>query len=308
MSNIYSSAAQLIGNTPLLRLNRLEKQFGLSAALLAKLEYFNPSGSVKDRVAKAILDDAAKRGLLHEDSVIIEATSGNTGIGLACTAAAMGYRTILVMPDTMTKERRALLSAYGADLIMTDGTLGMAGAVRKAEELHQEIKGSILAGQFTNRANPSIHYTTTGPELWRDTEGSIDLFIAGVGTGGTITGTGQFLKEKNPDLRVIAVEPESSPMLSKGYAGAHGIQGIGANFLPLLLDPAVYDEVLPVSEESAYAFSRLAAKSEGVFVGISSGAVLSAAIQVASRPENRDKTIAMLFPDSGDRYLSQILS
>ncbi len=308
MSNICSSAVKLIGNTPLLRLERLEEHLNLPVILLAKLECFNLSGSVKDRVAKAILDDAAQRGLLHENSVILEATSGNTGIGLAAVGAAMGYRTILIMPDTMSKERRALLSAYGAELILTDGALGMSGAVQKAEELHHKLKESILANQFANPVNPFIHYTSTGPELWHDAEGSIDIFVAGVGTGGTITGVGQFLKEKNPDIRIIAVEPETSPMLSKGYAGAHGIQGIGANFFPELLDPSIYDEVLSVSENSASSFAQLIAKKEGVLVGISSGAALSAAVQLASRPENTGKTISMLFPDSGDRYLSQISS
>lgn len=302
--NIYTSADQLIGKTPLLELTHVEKAFGLQAKLLAKLEYFNPAGSIKDRVAKAMIEDAERRGVLNKDSVIIEPTSGNTGIGLAFVATAKGYRTIIVMPDTMSLERRKLIAAYGAELVLTDGAKGMQGAIEKAEELQKELPGSMIAGQFINPINPQIHFGTTGPELWADTDGSIDILVAGVGTGGTITGTGSFLKSKKPDIKVVAVEPAASPLLSKGLAGPHKIQGIGANFVPEILDTSVYDEIIRVSNEDAFVSGRLIGKKEGILVGISSGAALHAAIEVAKRKENKNKTIVVIFPDSGDRYLS----
>ncbi len=304
---IYTSADQLIGRTPLLKLTKTEKELGLRAGLLAKLEFFNPAGSVKDRVGKAMLDEAEKSGRLTSDSVIIEPTSGNTGIGIASVAAARGYRTIIVMPDTMSIERRKLMSAYGAELVLTDGKLGMKGAISKAEELAKEIHGSMVAGQFVNPANPKAHYDTTGPEIYRDTEGRVDIFICGVGTGGTITGVGQYLKSQNPDIKVIAVEPKDSPVLSEGKAGPHGIQGIGAGFVPEILDAAVYDEIVTVATEDAYTAAREIGKREGVLVGISSGAALHAAIEVAGRPENEGKNIVVLLPDSGERYLSTTL-
>lgn len=304
MATTYTSADQLIGNTPLLELTHIEKTFDLQAKLLAKLEYFNPAGSIKDRVAKAMIEDAERRGVLSEGSVIIEPTSGNTGIGLASVATAKGYRTIIVMPDTMSEERRKLISAYGAELVLSDGAKGMTGAIEKAEELKKELPGSMVAGQFVNPINPQVHFGTTGPEIWADTDGEVDILVAGVGTGGTITGTGSFLKSKKPDLTVIAVEPASSPLLSEGKAGPHKIQGIGANFVPEILDTNVYDEILPVSDADAFSAGRLIGKQEGILVGISSGAALHAAIQVAKRPENVGKTIVVIFPDSGDRYLS----
>ncbi len=306
MSHLYSSADQLIGNTPLLALPRFEKALGLKAHLLAKLEYFNPAGSVKDRVAKAMLDDAEARGLLREGSVIIEPTSGNTGIGLAAVAAVRGYRVIIVMPDTMSVERRRLIAAYGAEIVLTDGAAGMSGAISRAEELQRSIPDSFIPGQFDNPANPAIHRLTTGPELLRDTEGRLDYFVCGVGTGGTITGVGEYLKENAPDVRILAVEPASSAVLSGRPAGAHGLQGIGAGFLPSVLNPAVIDEILPVTEEDALAMLRLLAKCEGVLVGISSGAALAAAVTVAKRPETEGKTIAVLLPDTGERYLSAL--
>ncbi|MDY3014578.1 MAG: cysteine synthase A [Evtepia sp.] len=304
MAQIYTSVEQLIGGTPLLELTHLEQEAQLQAKILAKLEYLNPAGSAKDRVARAMLDDAEARGLLKEGSVLIEPTSGNTGIGLAVMAAARGYRAIIVMPETMSMERRLLMSAYGAELVLTEGSKGMAGAIEKAEELAKEIPGAFIPGQFTNPANAKAHYLTTGPEIWADTDGQVDIFIAGVGTGGTITGTGEFLKEKNPNIQVIAVEPASSPLLSKGVAGPHGIQGIGANFVPDVLNTKIYDEIIPVTDEDAYAAGRKIGQREGVLVGISSGAALHAAIQVAKRPENKGKTIVVLLPDTGDRYLS----
>ena len=304
MGNIYTSVEQLIGNTPLLELRHIEKAEGLQARLLAKLEYFNPAGSAKDRVAKAMVDDAEARGLLKEGSVIIEATSGNTGIGLAVMAAARGYRAIIVMPDTMSMERRLLMSAYGAELVLTPGAEGMTGANAKAEALAKEIPGAIFAGQFVNPANAQAHRDTTGPEIWADTDGDVDIFVAGVGTGGTITGTGEYLKSKKPGVSVVAVEPASSPLLSQGKAGPHGLQGIGANFVPQVLNTEVYDEIIPVTEEDAYAAGRAIGRTEGVLVGISSGAALWAAIQVAKRPESKGKTIVVLLPDTGDRYLS----
>ena len=304
MSKIYTSADQLIGKTPLLELTHIEKAEKLEARLLAKLEYFNPAGSVKDRIAKAILDDAEASGKLQPDSVIIEPTSGNTGIGLASVAAARGYRIIIVMPETMSVERRQLMKAYGAELVLSEGAKGMKGAIAKAEELASQIPNSFIAGQFVNPANPKAHYETTGPEIWADTDGVIDFFVAGVGTGGTLTGTGKFLKEHNPEIKVIAVEPASSPVLSKGVAGAHKIQGIGAGFVPDVLDTHIYDEVLPVENDDAFAAGKLVGRSEGVLVGISSGAAVWAGIQLAKRPENKDKTIVVLLPDTGDRYLS----
>jgi len=304
MSRIYTSAEELIGGTPLLELARVEKREALEARLLAKLEYFNPAGSAKDRVAKAMLDDAGARGLLKPDSVIIEPTSGNTGIGLASVAAARGYRVIIVMPETMSVERRRLMGAYGAELVLTEGSLGMKGAIAKAEALAGEIPGSFIPGQFVNPANPAAHRAATGPEIWADTDGQVDIFVAGVGTGGTITGAGQYLKERNPAVKVVAVEPASSPVLSGGAAGAHQIQGIGAGFIPDALDTGVYDEVIPVEDAEAYAAGRLVGRAEGVLVGISSGAAVWAAIQVSKRPENRGKTIVVLLPDAGDRYLS----
>lgn len=304
MAKIYTSADALIGNTPLLELKNIEKTLGLKAKILAKLEYFNPAGSVKDRVAKAILDDAEERGLLKAGSVIIEPTSGNTGIGLASVAAARGYRLIIVMPDTMSVERRKLMTAYGAKLVLSDGRLGMKGAIAKAEELKNSLENAIVAGQFTNPANPEAHYRTTGVEIWNDTDGGVDILVAGVGTGGTISGAGRFLKEKNPQIKVVAVEPAGSAVLSGKGAGAHGLQGIGAGFVPQTLDTSVYDEVACVSEEEAYRFARLVGKSEGVLVGISSGAALCAAVREAEKEENAGKTIVVIFPDGGDRYLS----
>lgn len=304
MSKIYTSADQLIGKTPLLELTRLEKAEGLKARVVVKPEYLNPAGSVKDRVAKAMIDDAEARGLLKPGSVIIEPTSGNTGIGLASVAAARGYRLIIVMPDTMSMERRMLMTAYGAELVLSDGSLGMSGAIAKAEELTREIPHSFVAGQFVNPANPRAHYDTTGPELWADTEGQLDCFVAGVGTGGTITGTGRYLKEQNSAVHIVAVEPAGSAVLSGGQAGSHGLQGIGAGFAPDVLDTTVYDEVIPVTDEDAYALSREMGRREGVLVGISSGAALWAAVQVAKRPEMAGKTVAVLLPDTGDRYLS----
>ena len=304
MSAIYTSADQLIGKTPLLELTHIEKAEGLEATVLAKLEYFNPAGSVKDRIAKAMIDDAEAKGLLKEGSVIIEPTSGNTGIGLASVAAARGYRIIIVMPETMSIERRQLMKAYGAELVLTEGSKGMKGAIAKADELAKEIPNAFIPGQFVNPANPAAHKATTGPEIWADTDGRVDIFVAGVGTGGTITGVGEYLKEQNPVVQVVAVEPETSPVLSKGTAGAHKIQGIGAGFVPDVLDTKRYDEVIPVSNEDAFATGKLIGRSEGVLVGISSGAALWAAIQLAKRPENRGKTIVALLPDTGDRYLS----
>ena len=304
MSKIYTSADQLIGKTPLLELTHIEKREGLQARILAKLEYLNPAGSVKDRIAKAMIDDAETKGLLKEGSVIIEPTSGNTGIGLASVAAARGYRIIIVMPETMSVERRQLMKAYGAELVRTEGAKGMKGAIAKAEELAAQIPGAFIPGQFVNPANPETHRLTTGPEIWEDTDGQVDFFVAGVGTGGTVTGVGEFLKSKNSDVKVIAVEPSSSPVLSKGTAGAHKIQGIGAGFVPEVLNTAVYDEVIPVENEAAFATGKLMGKAEGILVGISSGAALFAAIELAKRPENKGKTIVVLLPDTGDRYLS----
>ncbi len=304
MSKIYTSADQLIGKTPLLELSHIEKAEKLEAKLLAKLEYFNPAGSVKDRIAKAILDDAEASGKLKSDSVIIEPTSGNTGIGLASVAAARGYRIIIVMPETMSVERRQLMKAYGAELVLSEGAKGMKGAIAKAEELAAQIPNSFIAGQFVNPANPKAHYETTGPEIWADTDGTVDFFVAGVGTGGTLTGTGKFLKEQNPNVKVVAVEPASSPVLSKGVAGAHKIQGIGAGFVPEVLDTSVYDEVIPVENDDAFATGKLVGRKEGVLVGISAGAAVWAGIQLAKRPENKGKTIVVLLPDTGDRYLS----
>ena len=304
MSNIYTSADQLIGKTPLLELTHTEKEAGARARILAKLEYFNPAGSVKDRIAKAMIDEAEAGGKLKPGSTIIEPTSGNTGIGLASVAAARGYRIIITMPETMSVERRQLMKAYGAELVLTEGAKGMKGAIAKAEELAKEIPGSFLPGQFANPANPAAHRSTTGPEIWTDTDGAVDIFVAGVGTGGTITGVGQYLKEQNPAVKVVAVEPKDSPVLSEGRSGAHKIQGIGAGFVPEVLDTAVYDEIIPVSNEDAFAAGRLVGRREGILVGISSGAALHAAIQLAKRPENAGKTIVALFPDTGDRYLS----
>jgi cysteine synthase A len=304
MSHIYTSADQLIGRTPLLELTHLEKKYGLKARILAKLEYLNPAGSVKDRIARAMIDDAEARGLLHEDSVIIEPTSGNTGIGLASVAAARGYRVIIVMPETMSVERRQLMKAYGAELVLTEGAKGMKGAIAKADELAREIPGSFVPGQFVNAANPKAHFDTTGPEIWQDTDGQVDWFVAGAGTGGTITGVGQYLKSRNAAVRVAAVEPKSSAVLSTGVAGAHKIQGIGAGFVPQVLDTQVYDEIVPVTNEDAFALGREVGHSEGVLVGISSGAAVWAALQIAQRPESAGKTIVVLLPDTGDRYLS----
>ncbi len=304
MGRIYTSADQLIGGTPLLELTNIEKAKGLSAKLLAKLEYFNPAGSVKDRVARAMLDDAEQRGLLKEGSVIIEPTSGNTGIGLASVAAARGYRIIIVMPETMSVERRQLMKAYGAELVLTEGAKGMKGAIDKAEELAKEIPGGFIPGQFVNPANPAAHRAYTGPEIWADTEGRVDIFVAGVGTGGTITGVGRYLKSQNPKVKVVAVEPASSPVLSQGKAGAHKIQGIGAGFVPEVLDTKVYDEIITVENEDAFAAGKEVGRREGVLVGISSGAAVWAAIQLAKRPENQGKTIVALLPDTGDRYPS----
>ena len=304
MSKIFTSADQLIGNTPLLELAHLERALGLEARMLAKLEYFNPAGSAKDRVAKAMIDDAEARGVLRPGMAIIEPTSGNTGIGLALMAAARGYRAIIVMPDTMSAERRRLMAAYGAELVLTEGAKGMTGAIAKAEELAREIPGSFIPGQFENPANPAAHRTSTGPEIWRDTDGQVDIFVAGVGTGGTVTGVGQYLKAQNPAVRVVAVEPASSPVLSQGKAGPHGIQGIGAGFVPGALDTGIYDEVLPVADADAFATARQIGRQEGVLVGIASGAAAWAAVQVARRPESKGKTIVVLLPDTGDRYLS----
>ena len=304
MSKIYSSADQLIGHTPLLELSHIEKENNLQAKIVAKLEYFNPAGSVKDRIAKAMIDDAEASGKLKPGSVIIEPTSGNTGIGLASVAAARGYRIIIVMPETMSVERRQLIKAYGAEIVLTEGAKGMKGAIARATELSQEIPNSFIPGQFVNPANPAAHKATTGPEIWDDTDGKVDIFVAGVGTGGTVTGVGEFLKSKNPNVKVVAVEPESSPVLSKGVAGPHKIQGIGAGFVPDTLNTSVYDEVLPVKNEDAFAAGKAIAKAEGILVGISSGAALHAAVEIAKRPENKGKTIVALLPDSGDRYLS----
>ena len=304
MARIYTSADRLIGRTPLLELSNIEKSLGLKAKILAKLEYFNPAGSVKDRVAKEMIDDAERTGKLKPGSVIIEPTSGNTGIGLCSVAAARGYKIIIVMPDTMSVERRQLMRAYGAELVLTDGKLGMKGAIEKADELAKEIKGSFIPGQFTNPANPEAHRKTTGPEIYDDTDGEVDIFVAGVGTGGTISGVGEYLKSKNPAVRVVAVEPESSAVLSGKAAGAHAIQGIGAGFIPEVLNTEIYDEIIPVSNEDALSVGRLVGRSEGVLVGISSGAAVFAAIELAKRPENNGKTIVVLLADSGDRYLS----
>lgn len=304
MSKIYTSADQLVGKTPLMELTHIEKEYALEAKILAKLEYFNPAGSVKDRIAKSMLDDAEQRGILKPDSVIIEPTSGNTGIGLAAIAAAKGYRIIIVMPETMSVERRQLMKAYGAELVLTDGAKGMKGAIAKAEELSQEIPNSFVPGQFVNPANPAVHEATTGPEIWEDTDGNVDIFVAGVGTGGTVTGVGSYLKGKNADIKVVAVEPAASPVLSKGTPGVHKIQGIGAGFVPEVLNTEIYDEIIPVENEDAFAIGKQIGRSEGVLVGISSGAALWAAIQLAKRPENKGKTIVALLPDTGERYLS----
>ena len=304
MSHIYTSADQLIGHTPLLELTHLEKKYGLKARLLGKLEYLNPAGSVKDRIARTMIDDAEAKGLLKPGSVIIEPTSGNTGIGLASVAAARGYRVIIVMPETMSVERRQLMKAYGAELVLTEGSKGMSGAIAKAEELAREIPGGFVPGQFVNAANPKAHFETTGPEIYEDTDGKVDYFVAGVGTGGTITGVGQYLKSRNPEVKVVAVEPKSSAVLSTGVAGAHKIQGIGAGFVPQVLDTKVYDEIIPVENEDAFALGKEMGRSEGVLVGISSGAALWAAIEIAKRPGSEGKTIVVLLPDTGDRYLS----
>ena len=304
MSKIYTSADQLIGKTPLLELTHIEKKYGLKAKVLAKLEYFNPAGSVKDRIARKMLDDAEAAGKLTPDSVIIEPTSGNTGIGLASVAAARGYRIIIVMPETMSVERRQLMKAYGAELVLTEGAKGMKGAIAKADELAKEIPNSFVPGQFVNPSNPKAHYETTGPEIFEDTDGEVDIFVAGVGTGGTITGVGEYLKDKKPGVKIVAVEPETSAVLSTGVAGAHKIQGIGAGFVPDVLDTKVYDEIIPVSNEAAFEAGKLIGKSEGVLVGISSGAAAYAAIELAKRPENEGKTMVVLLPDTGDRYLS----
>lgn len=304
MSKIYTSMDQMIGRTPLLELCRIQQQLGLDARVLAKLEYLNPAGSVKDRAALSMIRDAEQKGLLKEGAVIVEPTSGNTGIGLAAVAAARGYRVVIVMPETMSLERRQLMRAYGAELVLTEGSKGMSGAVEKAQQLVQQIPGAFLAGQFTNPANPQAHFETTGPEIWQDTEGHVDVFVAGVGTGGTITGVGRYLKSQDPAVRIVGVEPAASPLLSKGTAGPHKIQGIGANFVPQVLDTAIYDELLAVTDQDAFAAGRLMARTEGVLVGISSGAALWAAVELAKRPENRGKTIVTLLPDTGDRYLS----
>jgi cysteine synthase A len=307
MANIYKGTLGLIGNTPLVEVVNIEKKLGLKATILVKLEYFNPAGSVKDRIAKAMIEDAEEKGLLKEGSVIIEPTSGNTGIGLAAIAAAKGYRIILTMPETMSVERRNILKAYGAEIVLTDGTKGMKGAIAKADELAKEIPGSFIPGQFVNPANPAIHKATTGPEIWKDTDGNVDIFIAGVGTGGTLTGAGEYLKSQKPDIKIVALEPETSPVLSEGKAGAHKIQGIGAGFVPDVLNTKVYDEVIKAPNEEAFEASKLLAKTEGISVGISSGAALYGAIELAKRPENEGKTIVALLPDSGDRYYSTAL-
>ncbi len=304
MGKIYKSADELIGRTPLLELSHIEQEFGLKAKLLAKLEYFNPAGSVKDRVAKKMLDDAEAKGIINKNSVIIEPTSGNTGIGLASVAAARGYRIIIVMPETMSVERRQLMKAYGAELVLSEGAKGMKGAIAKAEELAKETPGSFIPSQFTNPSNPEAHRLTTGPEIWEDTDGAVDYFVAGVGTGGTVTGVGEYLKSKKPNVKVIAVEPKSSPVLSEGKSGSHGIQGIGAGFVPEVLNTKIYDEVIPVTNEDSYSTGKLVGRKEGVLVGISSGAALWAAIEIAKRPENAGKNIVVLLPDTGDRYLS----
>ncbi|WP_028506018.1 cysteine synthase A [Ruminococcus sp. FC2018] len=307
MANIYTSADQLVGGTPLLELSHIEKELGLKAKILAKLEYFNPAGSVKDRVAKAMIEDAEKQGKLNADSVIIEPTSGNTGIGLASVAAARGYRIIIVMPETMSVERRQLMKAYGAELVLTEGAKGMKGAIAEAERLERETPGGIIMGQFVNPANPKAHFDSTGPEIYRDTDGKVDIFVAGVGTGGTVTGVGKFLKSKNPDVKIVAVEPASSPVLSKGEAGAHKIQGIGAGFVPDVLDTGIYSEIIAVENDDAFEYGKLVGKKEGVLVGISSGAAVYAAVELAKREENAGKTIVALLPDTGDRYLSTSL-
>lgn len=307
MVNIYKSITDLIGNTPLLELTNYTKNNNLNAKIIAKLEYFNPAGSVKDRIAYAMIKDAEEKGLLKEGSVIIEPTSGNTGIGLSSIAAAKGYKAILTMPETMSVERRNLLKAYGAEVVLTDGTKGMKGAIEKAKELAEEIPNSFIPAQFDNPSNPAVHYSTTGPEIWRDTDGKVDIFVAGIGTGGTISGTGKYLKEKNPDIKIIAVEPAASPVLSRGTAGAHKIQGIGAGFVPKTLDTDIYDEIIAVENEAAFAAGREIVKSEGVLVGISSGAALWAAAELAKRPENEGKTIVVILPDTGERYLSTAL-
>ena len=307
MSDIYKSALELVGRTPIVEITNVEKSLGLQATILAKLEYFNPSGSVKDRVAKAMILDAEEKGLLKEGSVIIEPTSGNTGIGLASIAAAKGYRIILTMPETMSVERRNILKAYGAEIVLTEGTKGMSGAIAKADELAKEIPNSFIPGQFVNPANPKAHKETTGPEIWNDTDGKVDVFIAGVGTGGTLTGVGEYLKEKNPDVKIIAVEPATSPVLSEGRSGSHKIQGIGAGFVPDVLNTKIYDEIIPIGNEESFATAKLLAKEEGILVGISSGAALYAAIEVARRPESKGKNIVVLLPDSGDRYYSTAL-
>ena len=307
MANIYKSAIELIGNTPLVEVVNIERELGLEATILVKLEYFNPAGSVKDRIAKSMLEDAENKGLLKEGSVIIEPTSGNTGIGLAAIAAAKGYRVILTMPETMSVERRSILKSYGAEIALTEGPKGMKGAIEKAEELAKEIPNSFIPGQFVNPANPAIHKATTGPEIWKDTDGKVDIFIAGVGTGGTVTGVGEYLKEQNPNVKVVALEPEDSPVLSEGRAGAHKIQGIGAGFVPKVLNTGVYDEVFKASNKAAFETAKLLAKKEGISVGISSGAALYGAIELAKRPENKGKVIVALLPDSGDRYYSTAL-
>ncbi len=304
MTNIYKGTLGLIGNTPLVEIGNVERELALEARVLVKLEYFNPAGSVKDRIAKAMVEDAEDRGILKEGSVIIEPTSGNTGIGLAAIAAAKGYRMILTMPETMSVERRNILKAYGAELVLTDGTKGMKGAIAKAEELAKEIPGSFIPGQFVNAANPAIHKSTTGPEIWKDTDGEVDIFVAGVGTGGTLTGVGEYLKSQKPEVRIVAVEPASSPVLSQGKSGSHKIQGIGAGFVPQVLNTKIYDEIITIENEDAFAGGKLLAKKEGILVGISSGAALKAAIQLAKRPENKGKTIVALLPDAGDRYYS----